>query len=552
MLESEGSVQLDPNEALLLEAYGMPLLAYLCAVEETAMRARLRAEGNLSAGAEKVLATELFPFAQQIAARLAADPGMPRSILLDVLVASATEDAIGIGTALHRASGGTAPDEIPAPPPGDEVKLALAQMAVDSYPLLLAPRDNGWTMPRVSLFRHFKRSALQAAVQSDPALSRLFTHDDSGLGRRGHFYTSLGRGGSVQDVMFGEMVIGSAWDAIEKSAPVPTLAGLVEMVYLNIDILRRATVGGDSTVRALVVFTGFTTHDGQSIATPWGTLRRLRDWERKLAPPSLEGAVSGANPDGSQVLVSYAGEMVLEVQVPYAVLIDRNPKPVDAQFKWPTIAGADSLRRIVESVQLAVLLATERPVGSWVTAKSAWTWICDPFGHGPHMSWFDVRSSSAFMPTELSSEECKAVGQWADRVASHWIPRVDIAVRRFIGAASVRTDQADRLVDAVIVWENLFGTSQGEPRLRISSAMAWLLKDDAVEREEFQIKLKDIYDFRSKIVHGGKFDESSVAEQANDALKYARDALRALLRDRPDVLKLADGAARSLRMIMGG
>lgn len=216
------------------------------------------------------------------------------------------------------------------------------------------------------------------------------------------------------------------------------------------------------------------------------------------------------------------------------------------------IRGADSLQRIIEGVQLAVLLATDRPVDGWVTARLAWTWTADPLGHGPHTSWAEVRSSLGFMPTELRSEECDSVGEWARLISTNWTTRIDIAVRRLIGAANTRTDLADRLVDAVIVWENLFGTSQGEPRLRISSAMAWLLSDSATAREDLQFKLKAIYDYRSKIVHGAKFDESSLAEQANAALVYARDTLRALLRDRPDVLNLSDGAARSLRMIMGG
>ena len=82
--------------------------------------------------------------------------------------------------------------------------------------------------------------------------------------------------------------------------------------------------------------------------------------------------------------------------------------------------------------------------------------------------------------------------------------------------------------------------------------MAWLLADDSAAREALQGQLRKIYDDRSKIVHGGKPDEASLAEQANSALTHARDCLRRLLRDRPDVLALPDGAARSLRVIMGG
>jgi hypothetical protein len=163
-----------------------------------------------------------------------------------------------------------------------------------------------------------------------------------------------------------------------------------------------------------------------------------------------------------------------------------------------------------------------------------------------------MRSSPGFMPYELSPQEFESVGEWALLVESRWSPRIDIAVRRFLSAANARTDMADRLVDAVIVWENLFGTSQGEPTLRISAALAWLMADDAATRELLQIELKGIYAYRSKIVHGERSNESSLGEQADAALNHAREALRVLFRDRPDVLALPDGAARSLPMIMGG
>jgi hypothetical protein len=81
--------------------------------------------------------------------------------------------------------------------------------------------------------------------------------------------------------------------------------------------------------------------------------------------------------------------------------------------------------------------------------------------------------------------------------------------------------------------------------------MSWLLAGDAASREELQSTLRKLYDYRSQIVHGGPFDESALIQHANDALTYSLETLRALIRDRPDVLALRDGAARSLRMIMG-
>lgn len=135
----------------------------------------------------------------------------------------------------------------------------------------------------------------------------------------------------------------------------------------------------------------------------------------------------------------------------------------------------------MESIQLAVLLATSRPIGAWVTATEAWTWTGDPFGHGRSLAWRDTRYSPGLSASELTLDECEAVREWSTIVDTHWGTRIDVAIRRFLSAANARTDRADRLVDSVIVWENLFGTSQGETQLRVSAAMAWLLANDPAE-----------------------------------------------------------------------
>jgi Apea-like HEPN len=469
---------------------------------------------------------------------------------LDILSHSAPDGESSIGAALHRAAGGEIPGDLLAGV-DDPVKSALDRMAIDAYPLLLAPVDRQWRIPRVSLFQHPLRAALQASIQADPALARLFPEEEEGLGRSGYMYTSLGRGGGFQDAIFGEMIIASAWDTAAMATRVPALSQLIEQIHRNVDTLRLAAAGKQVAVPARVICTGFTTHGGRSIATPWGPLRPLHEWERDLAPAALEGAVTSTHQDGKEVTVSYASEMLLETEVPYAIVVDRAPDPEGGPTKWPVISGFDTLWRHLEAFQLSVLLAADRPTGSWVTARLAWRWVGDPFGHGANFGWQDAHSTPAFMPYELSDAECDAVAEWASRVDAQWTPRIDISARRLLSAANSRTDMADRLVDAVIVWENLFGTSQGEVRFRISSALAWLLEAEPVARETLQRKLKILYDYRSQIVHGGNPDEAALGEHANNALSYSREALRTLLRDRPDILALSDGAARSLRLIMG-
>ena len=81
---------------------------------------------------------------------------------------------------------------------------------------------------------------------------------------------------------------------------------------------------------------------------------------------------------------------------------------------------------------------------------------------------------------------------------------MDVAARRMISAMAERKDSADALVDLVIVWENLFGSRQGEPTLRVSAALGWLLGSSAEEREAISSRAARLYSLRSDIVHGNR------------------------------------------------
>jgi hypothetical protein len=551
-MESDLTKTPGPAEALLLETYGVRLLAFLCGADEDVMRARLDGDRTLTDDAEAVLRGPLMALAQRVAAQLVAQPNLPKHLALDFLARPFSDGERSLGLRLRAEARGRE-DVLPSADT-DPVKAALFRLAADAFPVLLAPTDPHWRTQHISLFHHPARSALQTAVQQDEVLRKLFTDDDPGLGRRGYLYTSLGRGGSFQDVMFAEMILTSAWDSLTMTAPAPNLADLLQRVDSHVEALRSAVRGEPVLVPGRIVFTGFSTDEPRVIETPWGVLRPLEAWERQLSPPGLEGAVSGTDALGNHTTVSYAGEMVLEILVPYTIAIGQaSDFLADVQGAWPAAQGLDASRRRLEGLQLALLLATERQVGSWVTARLAWQWTADPFGHGGNTSWVDARQQPGFMPYRLDEEECKAIEDWAALVEQHWTEKIDIGVRRLLSAANARTDMADRMVDAVIVWENLFGTSQGESRLRISAAMAWLLHpDDVGAREARQPQLRKIYDDRSSIVHGGKAAESTLADQANIALMAARDIFRVLFRDRTDLLALPDGAARSNHLILGG
>jgi hypothetical protein len=56
--------------------------------------------------------------------------------------------------------------------------------------------------------------------------------------------------------------------------------------------------------------------------------------------------------------------MVLETTVPYTVVITRMPEALHSPPQRLTLRGAEDARRKLEGIQLAMLLATDRPSGS--------------------------------------------------------------------------------------------------------------------------------------------------------------------------------------------
>ncbi len=144
----------------------------------------------------------------------------------------------------------------------------------------------------------------------------------------------------------------------------------------------------------------------------------------------LDGAVSGTDSEGRSVTASYAGEVVLDTALPFALTVHewRPGDEFPAGLSSEHLKGAHALRRRSEGLQLAVLLATKRPSGQWATARFTWHWIADPTAQGQSMGWADPRSSPSFMPTELSEEECEALRDWCNLIDAKWSSAVDIAV----------------------------------------------------------------------------------------------------------------------------
>lgn len=161
--------------------------------------------------------------------------------------------------------------------------------------------------------------------------------------------------------------------------------------------------------------------------------------------------------------------------------------------------------------------------------------IMSPFRFGGFS--FDEQSSQL----SIAVADDRSVKQWLswfETVSTTDARAVEVGLDRLIKAVVHRKDPIDAIIDAVISWESLLGDPQGELRFRISTAMAVILKQDEEGRRELVKEAKDLYDLRSKIVHGGKHPSPREAvEKSKRILELSRNLLRAVYTKYPKLLQ---------------
>ena len=149
-------------------------------------------------------------------------------------------------------------------------------------------------------------------------------------------------------------------------------------------------------------------------------------------------------------------------------------------------------------------------------------------GSSPDLHW---RTSSDFdgIVTSAVAEEARRLLPPLSRVP---VETFRVAAHRLVSAGLVYNKSAeDRLVDAAVAWEALFGSQDRDQlALQLSLCIAWLLApDNHAERECVFRRAKKIYGLRSKLVHGGGAKPSEVEEAANELTEWLRQALVALV-----------------------
>jgi hypothetical protein len=269
------------------------------------------------------------------------------------------------------------------------------------------------------------------------------------------------------------------------------------LVLRGFDELERAVRDERVSAYLMTGFAGISLEATETVSTPWGTLRPAR---------ILSGrhAFSLSRPTTTCVLCE---------QRTLSIKFDRSKTP---NHSFPPSDIDTSRMEVLLPLACALSSANTREP---ISAVKTWSTLLLPFqtSLGISTNPFGVFPRGG---TRDLSDLISRLADWCRIVEDAHVPAVDTAAQRIVSAVVHRSDFADALIDAVIAWENLVGTSN-EVTFRVTGALAKAIENDSSKRRAVRKELANIYNVRSGIVHGNAKSRASISEAATSAIDVA-------------------------------
>lgn len=453
-----------------------------------------------------------------------------------------TDEATGVTVMswIREVTGSSAMDpEIPETE--DPVSNALMRLVVETYGFYLLEETvgRGLMLPTRS---GAARDAMNA-IRNDGELPFA---PESGDFDSVYVVLSVGSAGDLNLAFAPHSMLNSAWRKAKLHGAYPDCLAVMNEVPGVVSDARRAHKTRRVNATGLAGISGVVGPPGVSLDLPWGRLRSAHRGDPPLLPglSPAENKRSLQREDGSIVTISDSGDLVVETEMPVNIaFFDELP---EGRHPRPKVTGNELLAKRMNIVRLAFLL-------SWIGDDApvivpAWSLFILPLRHGDSWSTEDLGSYAERTPTELSIEQMKSWAEWVHRLDGVPFDPIALAAQRIIKASAERKDPYDSLIDAVIAWEALFG-AETEISFRVSGALARLLVDAGPERLDFRNRAASIYKLRSTVVHGGKASHGEVQSGAIEAIRIGKEAIRRLVRDRPDLIGMVS-AQRSNALLL--
>jgi Apea-like HEPN len=444
-----------------------------------------------------------------------------------------------INHARQRAGGNTqSPEEVP-----DRLLNAFRAFAVECYGEMLLPggpfRGSGLDFHNYCHTRSGKN--LVHAFIAERMLPKVPEVDYSKMDAdTAYLYRSLNPG------MFASGLVRCAWNLAKIDHGTPSLAEFIEQLAVAVDQFRTYLEGEPTTVTAIASLTGVRLPPGTEISGQWGRIRSARPEDHPPALRDLASQRTGTTTEsGDRIEISGAGDVIIEarVRVKFELRVDGN-----GWSEHPLDDFGDTIDRI----SLAFALAVTRPARPVIYCM--WARTLYPTGGTDPWPLADPNFMAMRVPALLTAEEINSWERWINVITSADMTYLKRAVTYTLRAMTERRDAYDRLIDAVIAWESLFG-GHPDTTLRISASLARLLHSSAEERQAAQVEYKKIYGARSDIVHSNhnslkKLAIQQVDQYCKSAIDVSLKAIERILTTHKDLLTL-DSATRSLRVLLG-
>ncbi|WP_165788258.1 HEPN domain-containing protein [Arthrobacter glacialis] len=458
------------------------------------------------------------------------------------------EQKMGFANQIRTLCGGSLGD---VPSSTDPVLQSLRAIAHDMWPTYLlpppaeGPRTFWMSSGPVGIYQHPELATLHRNFANDETLRPLFPSltvpEDAAdwtkwIDVQAVWTLNAGSGGSHQMMgVFGSLLL----DAVLRtrlSDGELTHDGLMRELAVSLNAFRKLATKKPVHVPAIVGLSGVQLEDGQQIELASGIIRKISDLERDLLLNS------------SNLVTT-----VFETTFPLQILDISNFDPTDD--KWhktyqkygPRFEESHrAFQHSLDQVRLAILLCSEGE--EYLGSVEVSRFIFNPTQPGGSATWtMDQRQPASYIIPQTKFDEIK---EWHSLIGTKHPDSLNIAMKRLLSAASQRADSNDAFIDALIVWENAFGTTT-ETAFRVTGALAKLLEpDDMEKRLELQKELANLYGIRSRLVHGAKEPAASKSwEYRQRTISIAIDCLRRLYRERPDLLSISS-EDRSKRLLL--
>lgn len=459
---------------------------------------------------------------------------------------------------LRNFNGGSFPDL----PTESSLESCLIKIAVDLFPALLIIPDNEFTGMNDPIFSFshvsgWRGDGFASAFLADPELARLFPPYRSG---EGHWLDSQPFPGNVvSEVIWSNGsggtlgVLGIPQSMIEYLFALMRIDNKVHLEYIpeyvaNVCRTARQLAGGKSVRLSLVASVSNIERDKDS------GLREVTLAEGRLVIDSGLAGVFNHVGEGSVGVLLVETDMklmdILRIEQGKDRELDRKLVHRKSTFQS---SHRNAMRSLLMARMSITLSSTSQVLGPHVHRWS----IPNPLSGGAYSSAGEHSAYPTSSAVTITSEVAIAITEWS-RKLQNCPEKLELGMRRIVAATTQRIDPSDAFIDAVVCWESLLGTNEGEVTFRVCGALAHLLcPDNPNERVKLYEELRSLYKQRSKLIHGSDVgvaqnDQSNqnYSERRDRAIMVSIQAIRAILSD-PRLRENIDSSTRNRILLIG-